>query len=122
MIGPPPIQMLVLDDDSSRVKTLRRRFPGAEITWAETAEECIGMLDQNWDVIRLDHDLGGETYVDPTRDDCGMAVVRELAENSRPHLMETVFIVHTRNAYAGPRMVTLLRGSGYDADYVPFAY
>jgi CheY-like chemotaxis protein len=114
--------MLVLDDDPSRVKSLRRQFPNAEIVWAETVTECIGFLDQQWDVIRLDHDLGGETFVDSSRDDCGMEVVRDLAAHPRPHLRETVMIVHSRNGLAGPAMVAMLRRAGYDAAYSPFKH
>ena len=54
-----------------------------------------------WDEVHLDHDLGGEIYVDSSRPDCGMEVVRWLCASRRDRFEKTLFIIHSHNAEAG---------------------
>ena len=92
-----------------------------------TAAECIGWLewgepDEDWDgpfwnTVYLDHDLGDEVYVDSSRPDCGMEVVRWVVEN-RPKVGK--FVVHTMNTPAGHAMCRALKGAGYEVKYQSF--
>ncbi len=75
-------RVLFMDDDARRVEVFLDRCP--EAVWVKSAEACIARLKDGWDEVHLDHDLGGERYVDPNRDDCGMAVVRWLWAQLRP--------------------------------------
>src|SRR3954447_20405295 len=94
----PCSRLLFLDDDPERAGAFLRRFPQA--IWVQTAEECLLCLEEPWDEVHLDHDLGGERGVDFERQDCGMAVVRWIVAEPRPHLMAARFVVHTRNPTA----------------------
>ena len=67
------------------------RAPGCSVCM-QTVEQCLNLLEQPWDGVHLDHDLGGEVLVDHERADCGMAIVRRLCEEPRPHLRDTRFI------------------------------
>lgn len=118
----PKITMLVLDDDETRVTHIRARFPNAEIRWVDNVPDCIACLSEPWDAIRLDHDLGGEVFVDSERADCGMEVVRHILGNRPKHLLDTTFIVHTRHTRAGIRMTEALQSAGYDCTYRPFSW
>ncbi len=74
-----------------------RRYP--EAVWVQTAEECIARLAEAWDEVHLDHDLGGEHFVDlePRRlRDGGRPLA--LPASRRPHLTTTRFFVHSHNA------------------------
>lgn len=109
--------VLFLDDDPTRQRRFAAANPGTRIT--STAAETIAMLMvQPWEVVHLDHDLGGEVYVDSNREDTGMEVVRWILAN-RPRIGRIV--VHTWNTVAGPRMSEDLRRAGYDAVWVRFA-
>ena len=57
--------------------------------WVQTVAECLNCLEEPWDEIHLDHDLGGERRVEFEREDCGMAVIR--------------WIVESRDLTSGPR-------------------
>ena len=70
--------------------------------------------------MHLDHDLGGEIYVDSGRPDCGMEVVRWLAAEPRAHIAQAMFIIHTHNATAAKSMLQSLLDHGYQAVYRPF--
>src|SRR5262245_18905177 len=96
--SPPGSRLLFLDDDPRPAEAFCHRFPQA--IWVQTVEECLSCLEVAWDEIHLDHDLGGETGVDPGREDCGMAVVRWIVAAPRPHLASARFVVHTRNPNA----------------------
>jgi hypothetical protein len=94
------------------------RWPAA--VWVQTAEDCIGRLSESWHKVHLDHDLGGEVFVDSSRADCGMEVVRWLCNQPPDRFQDTLFIVHTYNSEAGQTMVSALRDRRYEAVYRPF--
>ena len=124
--------ILFLDDDPQRAVLAYNRMPKGDrenTIWCTTAEETIITL---WDyrdqltTVRLDHDLGGEEYVNTKREDCGMEVVRYLEKMSRDKpeefekLKQARFTVHSWNTHAAPIMVDRLSKIGLDVDYVPF--
>lgn len=110
------MKVLFLDDDPARQRKFRREYPFATIV--STAEECISKLkSQSWDFVYLDHDLGGETYVNSDRKDTGMEVVRWIEFNS-PDV--SYVVVHSHNSAAGEAMKNRLVIHGYDAEYTPF--
>jgi len=109
---------LFLDDDPIRGEIFLAEYPDA--VWARTTEECLARLSEPWDEVHLDHDLGGEVFVDHERDDCGMAIVRWLCAQPRPHLKTTRFFVHTHNLNAACLMVLQLQLLGYDVQVRPF--
>jgi hypothetical protein len=117
---PPARRVLFLDDDARRVEVFLDRCP--EAVWVRSAEACIARLAQSWDEVHLDHDLGGEQFVDTNRDDCGMAVVRWLCAEPREQLRNTRFFIHSYNLAAAAMMVQCLLRSGYTAEFRPFGF
>ncbi|MFO0891324.1 MAG: cyclic-phosphate processing receiver domain-containing protein [Isosphaeraceae bacterium] len=112
-------RILFLDDDPHRAACFLADHPDA--LWVQTAQECIERLSEPWDSINLDHDLGGEIFVDSNRADCGMEVVRWLCTGDHgAHLRHALFIVHTHNLNVAAKMVQDLREAGYEAVYRPF--
>jgi hypothetical protein len=109
---------LFLDDDPERASAFLEANPGA--VWVQTVAECVEKLAQPWDEVHLDHDLGGELFVDVQRDDCGMEVVRWLAKQPRRHLRKARFTVHSHNMVAAFEMTYRLQGLGYRVEARPF--
>ena len=108
--------ILFLDDSPDRAETMLAQYP--ETIWVQTASETIQKLSQEqWHVVCLDHDLGGETFVDPNREDCGMEVVRWI-EQAMPTIGK--IIVHTWNYPAAKQMVARLRRKDYVVILQPF--
>jgi type II secretory pathway component PulM len=110
--------ILFLDDDPGRIRWLRSQAPSA--TCCETAEELIAALSEAQGSIErlfLDHDLGGEMYVNSDEPNTGMEVVRWL--ESHPKAIGTV-VVHSLNATAAQAMIERLASAGYHAVHVPF--
>ena len=117
--APDPARRLFLDDDPGRAAAFLAEHPDA--VWVQSAEQCIARLEEPWDEIHLDHDLGGERFVDLDRDDSGMAVVRWLCRQPRPHLRTTRFFIHTYNLNAACVMAIHLQVMGFDVEVRPFA-
>lgn len=115
---PPAPRLLFLDDDPRRAAAFAVEHPQA--IWVRTASACVAQLEGPWDEVHLDHDLEGRTFVDSSRDDCGMAVVRWLTEEPRPHLRRTTFVIHTHNPHASCAMAFRLEASGYRVLIRPF--
>ena len=113
-----PARILFLDDDPRRAEVFLGGRPDA--VWVQTVEECLERLAEVWDEVHLDHDLGGEHFVAVDRDDCGMAVVRWLCLEARPHLRTTRFYIHSHNLPAASVMTLQMCGAGYQAEFRPF--
>jgi hypothetical protein len=111
-------RVLFLDDDPARAEVFLAMNP--EAVWVQTAEECIAQLEDDWDEVHLDHDLGGERFVDLSRDDCGMAVVRWLCLEPHPHLKRTRFLIHSHNPMAASMMVMQIHVAGFRVESRPF--
>ena len=116
--APPATRVLFLDDDPLRAIAFHGQYPYA--VWVQTAAECIARLEEPWDEVHLDHDLGGEQFVDFNRDDCGMEVVRWICSSPRPQLRVTRFTVHSHNPTGAIMMVATMQSNGYLVDHRPF--
>ena len=113
------MNILFLDDNPERQKAFKRKITTAIIV--ATSQACIEALsieDMEWDMVFLDHDLGGEEMVGSDRDDCGMAVVRWISQNE-PFIRH--IIVHTMNPPAGVEMERSLKDARYKVSRIPFS-
>jgi len=115
---PKKPRRLFLDDDPARAEVFLAEHPDA--VWVQTAPDCVARLAETWDEVHLDHDLGGEHYVDPGREDCGMEVVRWLIREPRKHLRRARFVVHSHNMVAACVMAMEIRAMGYRVEARPF--
>ncbi|MDX2036266.1 MAG: cyclic-phosphate processing receiver domain-containing protein [Isosphaeraceae bacterium] len=112
------MRRLFLDDDPLRAEAFLREHPGT--VWVTNVADCLARLEETWDEVHLDHDLNGEMYVDISRDDCGMEIVRRLINPPRKHLASTRFYIHSHNASAAYMMMLQLKSFGYRAVLAPF--
>ena len=117
------MQVLFLDDDHERVDIFLQICPTATVV--ETARDCIARIaNHEWDLVCLDHDLGGGVFCDSNREDCGMEVVRWLVRNAKLRELDEkfaakfhidLFLVHSHNYYKSHIMVSDLQKAGYKA-------
>lgn len=112
--------ILFLDDDPNRISAFKSNVPSAFVT--TTAEDMIELLqkhkDERIDYVFLDHDLGGEVYVDSEREDTGMEVVRHMV-NDHTYDVNTV-VVHTMNPAGATNMISALKSKDYHVFQLPF--
>lgn len=118
--------ILFMDDSPERAALAYQRMTPEDqnqTIWCKSASECISVLKDYADRLKkvyLDHDLGGDEVTHPGNENSGMEVVRYLEHADRKQFDGCLFIIHTHNGYAGPRMTERLISSGYEAKYEPF--
>lgn len=94
-----------MDDDGFRVLMFERWLRGHEVRTASTAEQAIRLLRRKtFDVVFLDHDLDGETLLQPEDRHSGSEVARFMAR----HALRPRTILHTHNPEGAEYMATLL--------------
>jgi CheY-like chemotaxis protein len=101
------LRILVLDDDEARHRAFARKFIGNIVDRCHTATEAIGLLESNsvYDVICLDHDLGGQQMADS-----GPGTGYEVAcwLESHPDKQAKTIILHTFNPSGARNMRAVL--------------
>jgi len=113
-------KILFLDDSEERHDAAKKWHDvyWEDVTWCWTAKEAIDALkNKEFDIVFLDHDLGGEHFVNSEREDCGMEVVRWIMQNEP--VIELI-VVHSWNIPAAKRMTENLLDSGYSVSVSPF--
>jgi CheY-like chemotaxis protein len=114
-------RILILEDDPNRMEIFRDAFKDRhEIVHVDNARVCIDFLkNDNPDVLFLDHDLGGQTYVAESDANTGSEVVRFLTSNACR--WAGPIVVHSCNTIAAQAMEHDLRMAGYNKTHrIPF--
>jgi len=114
------MKILILEDCPERTKTFQQKLIGNDVVFTTTSKDCIAALESfEFDVLMLDHDLGGKTYV-LAGDNTGYGVVKWLVQN-RDRVPNQIF-VHSINRPAAKLMIKLFEDYGIQAQYVPFLW
>jgi hypothetical protein len=101
------MRVLILEDAQYRIDQFRKNLDGLSIWITEDVWELQNQLYSiPTDVLFLDHDLGGEVYVDVEREDSGSGVARWL--NKMPGLIPPLVIIHSKNQIGRLYMKQLL--------------
>ncbi len=111
------MKILILEDDPERHKAFRKWLLRDAVTIVETTSACIQKLtDESWDILFLDHDLGGETMV-PSDAGTGYEVAQWLTHNP-DHLPFTQIILHSYNPVGRENMYQVLMNKFGNPSYV----
>lgn len=119
------MRIMFLDDNPNRRAAFRAKAIGCVVDFACDADEAIVLLDsdQKYDLIMLDHDLGGPEaegrLLDNGKD--GRTVAGFIAQNHPKHV-DTTIVVHSLNPAGATIMVAVLRKAGYEAHQLPFGW
>lgn len=108
-------RVLFLDDRSKRIHSALNKYKNCDLTIVATAVECLRFLsEEDWDVLFLDHDLGGEEFVNPESKTCGMQVVRYLEKTGWPEgKKRPSIVIHSSNIFAANAMKKRLVKMGF---------
>ena len=100
-------RVLILEDDDLRIKHFMRNLVGCHIMVVKEAIHAINYLNnETWDLLLLDHDLGGEQMVDYSNKNTGSEVARWLSEN--PEKKPPAILLHSFNPVGRLNMKKLL--------------
>lgn len=107
------MKILILEDNQERIKLFKEWFKEHDLTICETAKECLSKLHIRYDWIFLDHDLGGEIFVDSDEENTGYQVAKKIPDTINK---DTDIIIHSLNYVGAMRMKNKLK----NVKYVPF--
>lgn len=118
------MRIFILEDDTQeRTPVFRAKLIGHELVFAETAGEAIKILEtQEFDLIFLDHDLGGKTFVPACEANTGSEVVRFMGTlyYGPGHQWPTT-IIHSLNTAEAMVMEQSLRNMEVDVHRIPWS-
>lgn len=101
------MKIFILEDNEHRMIKFRRELIGHEIDHAVTVEEGTSLVVANkYDLIFLDHDLGGEEMVDSFQNNTGYKLAEFIASFT-PN-KKTPCVVHSCNSAGADNIVRVL--------------
>ena len=112
------MRVFVLEDDAQRIALFWRAAIGHDMTLAKDVDEACKKFDPPYDLICLDHDLGGEVYVSSEQRNTGAGFCRWLAERGIAPCGRVV--IHSYNADGARAMGAIMRDAGWLTIWVPF--
>lgn len=118
----PMLNILILEDDPRRVEVFESKLGDKhKLTCVDTAQAAIELLEkEKYDVVFLDHDLGGETFVDPHDPNTGSEVVRWMVTpDNLCHIKGQVIIIHSMNFPAAQSMKASLEDARFSVEHSP---
>ena len=111
------MRVFILEDDPERIRLFHQAFIGHDVTLAKDTERALSLFQPPYDWVLLDHDLGGQVYVDSDEEDCGAAFCRRMPVEN---LGAARFVVHSFNRDGARRMVETLADKGIQSIWQPF--
>lgn len=123
------LHIVVLEDDKTRIKHFKKRFNKkfkkykVDLQVFDNAKDCKIYLNETIkrvNLLFLDHDLGGEVFVDSSKENTGSEVVRFLTarQNMMPRTIGYVML-HTLNNVEAPKMYSNLKSAGFNVFLTP---
>jgi CheY-like chemotaxis protein len=89
-------KIFILEDSEARIEWFREELGNIfDLTITTTSSEAIASYDPPYDLILLDHDLGGEIYVNPDEGDTGFAFCKFLTSTYKE--IPCPVVIHSMN-------------------------
>lgn len=114
------MKIFILEDMEERIskfeEVLPKAYPGCELFIVTTAAEGKKILarEKNFDLILLDHDLGGETFVDSENENTGYQVAKFIAHNN---ITCPTLVTHSMNVWGARNILSVLP----ECVHIPFS-
>lgn len=119
------MKILFLDDDESRQSAFKEWFDEHKtdldtLVQTRTANDTIKALKSNklFDIVSLDHDLGGKVFVTETKE-TGYEVALYIERMGKKKLPKSV-VIHSFNPTGASRMMQAIKKRVPNTQYLPF--
>lgn len=112
------MKIFVLEDDINRIQRFRQKLHNPSVTYCDYVEDAKMLLKKDkYDVIFLDHDLGGEIMVDSNDPNTGYQLAKWIREQG---MTFDQIIIHTCNPIGGDNIQKEISGSSANVVRMPF--
>lgn len=107
------MKIFILEDNEERIKWFVKSFSEDELVISNMASLSIEILKTiKFQLIFLDHDLGGKAFVNSDREDTGAEVAREMRNSMNS---DTPVVIHSLNKHGAQRIESTLMMDGHQA-------
>lgn len=115
------MRILFLDDNLERWKAYRFQTIGCDTKHVMTAKQCMLSLmnDEKYDLVSLDHDLGGKTFQEE-KANSGTEVAEFIQHMLPKHKYPTQIVIHSWNPQGAERMMRSIAKTRIPCCYEPF--
>lgn len=101
------MRIFILEDNPNRMIKFKRELVGHTIDHADNVLDGIELvMDNKYDLLFLDHDLGGKEMVDSSSDDTGYQLAKFIS--SCMSNKDTFCVVHSCNPAGADNMISVL--------------
>ena len=112
------MKIFILEDDPTRIIWFKRNLTTKDLHITQDVTEAIKWLKETtFDAVFLDHDLGGQVYVDSAEWNTG-AIVAQIIHETPNNDLEV--IIHSWNPSGAKIMRDSMRSNGVRCHYFPF--
>ena len=112
------MKVFILEDDPQRMELFHEVLRDHDVVRVDNVADAVRKFKPPYDVICLDHDLGGQVYVPSDHENTGYQFAKHLASNERCGNQQVV--VHSWNMVGARRMVDTLKRVGWTVAAEPF--
>ena len=115
------MRIFILEDDLNRIKWFKKTL-NSRINLDITDDVDIGMnnlMENQYDIIFLDHDLGGRQMVSSAERDTGYTVAKMIHTTKNKGL---TVVVHSWNPEGAKNMIRVMEENGVNCIYSRFGY
>jgi DNA polymerase III delta subunit len=110
-------KIFILEDNDERIKFFKWYFknPEYQVFYAKEVNEAKALftINQPFEVMFLDHDLGDQVYVDSNEQNTGYQFAKFIIEKD---LSKSFIIIHSLNPYGAENIKSVLK----EAMQIPF--
>ncbi len=97
------MRIFILEDNEYRMVKFRRELIGHDIDHADNVSDGIDLVAKNkYDLLFLDHDLGGEEMVDSNEENAGYQLAKFIASSTLNKT--TMCVIHSCNPAGAKNM------------------
>ena len=115
------MRIFVLEDNENRIKFFAKFLRNHDAVIADNVEDAKKILGYKYfDMLFLDHDLGGEVLVDSSQENTGYQLVKYIVNKKLQK--DSIFVLHSQNPVGAINMLELLKNNKYRVLMKPFTY
>jgi hypothetical protein len=118
--GAGDVRFFVLEDHPYRVEAFKAVLHDRDVTYAIAVDDAVFAFTPPYDVILLDHDLGGEELVDSNEPNTGYQFAKWLIEHQSRLKDTAIVIVHSWNPDGTNNIAWALKNAGWNVMIKPY--
>jgi len=113
------MKILILEDNLERIDKIEQLYKNQELFIFDNVIDAFNTCKKlDFNVMLLDHDFGGQIWVDSNKENTGYQFLKMLIEKQLQK--DALYYIHSTNPIGANKMLNLLLDNGYDGIWHPY--